>query len=187
MSRTGSLAVAMAVLVGACGSNDSGDGPRLAEAATTTTDGATTTTTEATTTTSAAIEFVIGDRVETSRGNLLQVHGYEQPVASGNEFIEPDPGHEFAVVDVENCVGPDTESDLPLPVSSFDYVLQMPDNTRREPAVTSPAREPTFRTAQLFAPGECYRGFITFEIPIGQRPAFVIDTATAPPVRWAVD
>lgn len=122
----------------------------------------------------------------------MQVFSYEQPVPDPDpEFSLLEPGFEWAVIDVEACAGP-TEDDTGLRfVNPFDFELQMPDNTRLMSDI--PVKEPALNDVALPGAGECARGFVTYQVPEGQRPVAVVDTAvtaddgfTPRPVRWMV-
>lgn len=151
---------------------------------TTTTRTATTEPPETTTSTATPGRATVGDRIETDVGTLVQVHSYEQPVPAPDEFTTPQPGHEWAVIDVEACAGP-TDDDTGLrSVNPFDFELLMPDNTRF--GADLPVREPALNHVDLPYAGDCARGFVSFQVPAGQRPRAIEDVATYPPVRWAV-
>ncbi|MEX1254911.1 MAG: DUF4352 domain-containing protein [Dehalococcoidia bacterium] len=111
----------------------------------------------------------IGDKVEASGGISLIVYSYDAPVTSANEFSRPDPGNIFAAIDVEMCTGanpPESAS-----VNPFDFRLQMPDNSRLEPGIS--AKEPELNSTNLLA-NDCVRGWVTFEVPEGVAPQFVV-------------
>lgn len=176
-----------------CSSDDGGEEPRLAEeqpddTTTETLEAEETTTTEAeeeaTTTTTEAPDFVVGDRVESALGNFVTVYSYEQPAAPNNEFLEPGPGNEFAVADIEACLGVDPPDGNTIGVNPFDFELIMPDNTRRQAAFA--VRDPALNFTELFAAGDCVRGFVSFEVPVGVRPSQIVDLLTDPQIRWNV-
>lgn len=169
------------LLIAACGGDDDdGAQPQLAEEqpSETVTERPTV---ETTTTVPPPAQFVVGDRVETALGNFVTLYSYEQPVPPP-EFITPEEGNELAVADVEACLGTTPTTDVF--VNPFDFELIMPDNTRR--GATFAAREPALNDTQLVAVGDCVRGFVSFQVPIGQRPVFLVDTLTDPQIRWAI-
>jgi hypothetical protein len=144
----------------------------------------TTTTAPPTTTTTEREGFVVGDRIETSGGDSVQVFAYEQPVPPPDEFTTPSPGMEWAVIDVEACAGP-TDDDTGLrAVNPFDFELRMPDNTRI--SADFAVREPALNHVDLPYANDCARGFVSFQVPAGQRPRAVEDIVTEPPIRWTV-
>jgi hypothetical protein len=61
----------------------------------------------------------------------------------------------------------------------------MPDDTRLQTALAT-AIEPALPLSNL-APGDCVRGYVTFEPPQGESPKFVLfEQSTAPPIKWAI-
>ena len=178
------VAAGLFVVGGAFGAaiQDDDKGPKLADEQPTTTveaddDGPSTS--EATTTTEPEPdEFVVGDAVETSRGNVVTVYAYEQPVAPPQYWPVTD-GAELAAIDVEGC----NKGDSTLSLNPFDFELVMGDNTRRDSEVG--LREPALNYTEV-GPGECVRGWATFEVPVGQRPIEIVDINTEPTVKWKV-
>lgn len=112
------------------------------------------------TTTGGLKTFAVGDRVESARGNEATVYSYEQPAA------------------------PADPSGIVFIMNPFDWVLEMPDNTRQQ-ASYGGAAEPQLEGGDVYQ-GDCIRGFVSFDVPIGVRPVAVRDTAAAPPIRWLV-
>ena len=167
--------IAIAAIAGG-GADENDDGPTLAEN-TTTEDPSPSPPPEQeptlppTTTAPQPEQFVVGDRVETSEGNFIQVYAYEQPVTPENEFITPRDGYEFAAIDVEACAGPSPDTTGTRSINPFEFVAHMPDNTRQEADI--PAREPALNHTNLPNPGDCARGWVTFQIPAGVRPVYV--------------
>jgi hypothetical protein len=115
------------------------------------------------------------------------VYSYTFPAQSSNEFWTPSPGSQYAAIDVEGCAGPrevtGPEGNTLMGFHSFIFALQMPDNTRITPTV--PAVEPVLPAVNLPA-GECVRGMVTFEVPQGQTPIYVVEEGATPPARWAI-
>lgn len=168
----------VALALAACSSeNDSGQ-PALADPTTTTTAGDETTSTEA-----EATEFKVGDRVETGRGNFVTLHAYEQPVPPPDEYTEPQPGQEFAAVDVEFCAEVETGDDQQTTyyVGPGDWELQMGDNTRR--SFDIPVKEPSMSYADVPV-GDCLRGWVSFQVPAGEKPEALLVLQTEPLVRF---
>lgn len=91
------LCVLLVVTAGACADEAEDNRLTTGRPAPDTSESDTTTTidTEPTETTTTTIrerdEFIVGDRVETSLGNFLQVFSYEQPVPPPDEFSAPEP------------------------------------------------------------------------------------------------
>ena len=174
------IAIGGLTLVG-CSSNDEA---RLAEDQPdppSSTSGSTT----STTTSGGVKTFTVGERVETPHGNEIIVYSYEQPSPPG-EFLEPEPGFEYGVIDVEACAmsEPSDPSGVVATMDPSEYVLEMPDNTRLT-ASFGAAAEPSLEFTDVYQ-GDCVRGFVAYDVPVGQRPVVVRDTNATPPLRWTV-
>lgn len=108
----------------------------------------------------------VGDTLETEAGKLT-IHSYEAPAQTDVRTIHPD--NVFAVVDVEGCVNQRRSGVITLYTSAF--TLEMPDGSERRPTLA--AREPALSDPPVRA-GNCIRGFLTFEVPLDERPVFVV-------------
>ena len=113
------------------------------------------------------------------------VESYESNVQSPNRDVNPEPGNEFALVDVSYCAGEKQTGDI----SPSYFFLQMPDSTRRK-QTSKPGLEPRLFSRKP-ALEECVRGNVLFEIPQGEKPPYVI---FSPPFhfegkepRWIVE
>lgn len=91
---------------------------------------------------------------------------------------------EWAVIDVEACAGPTDDDTGFRSVNPFDFELLMPDNTRVGADLA--VREPALNHTDLPYANDCARGFVSFQVPAGQRPRAVEDIVVEPPVRWAI-
>jgi hypothetical protein len=137
-----------------------------------------------TTTTLANGALALGASAKTPRGNTITVHSYEQPATGIPTYRTPqDSNNEFAAADVEACA----TGGQPVAVNSFNFKLQMPDNTRRN---TTFAKDPALNFTNLAA-NDCVRGWVSFEVPVGQRPAYVVYddgglTGSSAPLKWNV-
>lgn len=171
------LAAALAVLFAACSGDDVDTGARVEEAQDQVED-ATDTPVESTTPPAESDEddsdssaptdqFSIGETAETAIGNLLTIHTYEAPFTDPTGLWTPDPGMVFATIDVEGCTDPEGEGGS---LNPFDFRLQMPDNTRLDADVG--VREPPLNHTEL-PPGDCVRGWVTFQVQEGITPATV--------------
>jgi hypothetical protein len=131
----------------------------------------------------------VGETATFRYGDTTTVYSYTSPAQSGNEFIQPTAGTQFAVIDVESCAGSVEVTDpsgttTQMSVNPFQFSLQMPDNTRIQPnLVFAPA--PALPVTNLLA-GECVRGNVGFEVPQGQTPSFVLQAGT-PSAKWAIE
>jgi hypothetical protein len=181
------LIVVVVLALAACGGEKDG-AARLAEPTSSTTERVNETTEKAETTTTKAPPpetFGIGSRVETSRGNFITLHAYEQPVVPP-EFFEPESGQEYAAADVEFCAAvdpPESTGSSTYPVNPFDFELVMGDNTRRQADMG--VKEPTLNHTEV-AVGDCVRGWVTYQVPAGIRPASLTVLRTDPIVKFAL-
>ena len=124
-------------------------------------------------------QVAMGETATLASGDQITVYSYTSSVASNNQFLTPKSGNEFSVIDAEACAGT-----AQMSINPFSFGLQMPDNSRVNSGIS--ALDPSLHAASL-APGDCARGYVTFEIPQGQAPNFVLfDQSNAPPVKWSV-
>ena len=86
------------------------------------------------------------------------------PPSSFSEYFQPDPGTEWVAADVEACAGPESKN---FSISPFEFELQLADNTRAESNFMS--KDPSLNHTEL-SPGDCVRGFISYEVPTGKKP-----------------
>ncbi|MDQ3429881.1 MAG: hypothetical protein M3479_08050 [Actinomycetota bacterium] len=118
--------------------------------------------------------LVLGDTATTAEnGTTLAVLSYESP--STVEGASPERGFEFSGIEVKGCAGPDSENSL-MHIGPGAFVLRMPDGTRLQPeefGEKSKIREPALESMNP-GPGECGRGFVTFQTPTGERPDLVL-------------
>lgn len=122
----------------------------------------------------------MGYKATYSDGTTVQVYTAET-FQSPDQYEQPKAGNRFFTIDTEECAGAKSEN---VSSNPFNYALQMPDNTRVEAGIS--AREPALHSAQL-APGDCVRGWVTFEIPKDAKPNFVIfATGLYLRARWIV-
>lgn len=126
----------------------------------------------------ASTDLVVGDAAVTASGNEITIHSFEYVPA--DEFYQPEPGFRFAAVDVEGCADPDSATAADL--NPYDFNLQMPDNTRLDGDYY--VREPVLNATTIL-PGDCVRGWVTYQVPEGTTPANVIFTGSSI-VKWAV-
>jgi hypothetical protein len=133
-------------------------------------------------------DLSIGDTATFEYGDTVTVYSYNAPVQSNNEFIQPQPGNQFAAIEVEGCAG-DVEVTGPtgnpqMAVNPFFFALQMPDNTRLQHS--APVVEPAFNATNLSA-GDCVRGSITFEVSQDIAPVYVFFDSAQQPEKWAIE
>ena len=176
--RAGAALLVAAAQTTSCGGGDKKKNAApttIARANTATTTGAASTTgspangTTPTTTAAArpsqASVVKLGDRVDTAQGNV-NVYAYEDPVSPPG--ATPHPGNVFADIDAEGCAGPNAGPNTGIGPQFF--YLQV-DQSAYHPVGTS--KEPALRATRL-APGQCARGWVTFELPQGAKPQYAI-------------
>jgi hypothetical protein len=133
-----------------------------------------------TSTTVARTVFAIGDKVKTPGGNYITVHVF-QPVTASNSFSTPTPGTAYRGADIETCAGAQSTDANPL-----YYQVEMPDHTRLQ--IDFGVKDPALQGTTL-APGDCVRGWVVFDVPVGQKPSYLV---FAPPVestsiKWSLN
>lgn len=133
-----------------------------------------------TTTLPKQIGFKIGDKVTYESGASIQIFTYEQGVHGG--FFDPEAGMEYAVIDVEFCAGRDEVS-----YSTLGFGAVMADN-RRYDGLTFPVRDPDLGAGDLPAGSGCVRGWVTNEVPVGQRPVAILWSyfGDLEDVKWSI-
>lgn len=118
--------------------------------------------------------LVLGDTATTAdNGTTLAVLSYESPVAV--KGAKPDRGFEFSGVEVKGCAGPDSENSL-MHIGPGAFALRMPDGARLQPekfGEDAKVKEPALQSMNPL-PGECGRGFVTFQTPTAERPELVL-------------
>lgn len=126
-------------------------------------------------------DLSLGDTVTFRYGDTVTVYSYTSPVQPDGELIQPKAGNQFAAIDVEGCAGSvevtGESGNTQMGFNPFSFALQMPDNTRLQPSI--PVVEPALYAANLSA-GDCLRGNVSFEIPQGQTPHYVLFTGVQP-------
>jgi len=129
--------------------------------------------------------YTVGDTATLNTGDTLTLHSYKAPVPPPTSYDKPKAGYEFLVLDVEVCASSDSEG-LEY-INPFDFVLQMPDNTRLKPEELHAERE--LEHIDLL-PDDPVRGLIYFQTPKGEKPKAVIFSQMAVSgvhmVKWAV-
>ncbi len=118
--------------------------------------------------------LVLGDTATTDgNGTTLTVLSYESRVAVKN--AEPERGFEFSGIEVKGCAGPNSENSL-MHIGPGAFALRMPDGTPLLPeefGEKAKAERPALESMNPL-PGECGRGFVTFQTPTGERPELVL-------------
>lgn len=108
--------------------------------------------------------FAIGEMIETVHENRLTVHTVEFDVM--DQYITPEPGNIYIAFDVEGCANSTEAATL----NPNYFRVQMPDSSRINSYIG--IREPALNHTEL-VPGDCVRGWVTFEVPEAQRPTSI--------------
>jgi hypothetical protein len=130
----------------------------------------------------------IGDTAIFNYDDTVTVYSYTSPAQPANNIWTPAPGTQYAAIDVEGCAG-DVEvtdaANTQMTFNPFSFTLQMLDNTRLQPTVG--VVEPVLVAVSL-PPEDCLRGSVSFEVPQGQTPSYVIFTKPSQEsARWAIE
>ena len=120
-------------------------------------------------------KLVVGDPATTTEdGNTLTVRSYEPSLSV--EGAKPRPGFEFSAIDVEGCAVTSSGRDL-MAIGPNAFTLRLPDGTRLKPEGFSdqdaPVKEPALQTMHTGG-GTCPQGFVTFQVPRGEKPDLVV-------------
>jgi hypothetical protein len=104
-----------------------------------------------------------------------------------NPPIEPNPGYEFSQIEVEFCylgeVRVSGGGSLEGADIAFAFELQMADHTRIAPDNLA-YRGDELQQIGVVPQGDCARGWIVYQTPQGERPAFVLFAAKPHVLRW---
>lgn len=101
-------------------------------------------------------------------------------VTATNTFTTAKPGMQFAAAEVQECAGPAGERFSP---NRFDFELALADNTRVRAAIEVQA--PQLASSPLL-PGDCIRGWVSFEMPSGATVRHVVYSAGNASAKWRV-
>jgi len=118
--------------------------------------------------------LALGKRGSTAKGTIV-AYAYEANVTDG---ATPDPDTKFVAVDVEACGGPKADAHTGIQPEAF--YLQV--GTAAYHPLTTGVRAPALHQTVL-APGRCARGWVTFQIPIAQKPQYLF-VRTTPRIAW---
>jgi len=135
---------------------------------------------DATPTASASVReqvVALGQRVTTGAGNLVTVFSFASTVKGTRK---PASGTVFAAVDVEACAGP--HAPPRTGVFRAQFALQTPDQTGWHSV--DPVKEPALKD-MLLKSNQCERGWISFQLPSGQKPRFIV-LLSSDIVKWQV-
>jgi hypothetical protein len=179
-TETGEMKATTAAAAGTIGGAQLSPAPTPAATAPTTTTTAAPTTTTTSRNAAKLATFPKPTLVqELDDGGIVGIH--RMTVGGGSAYFKPAAGKEYRNFDVEICGGSIGGSANPL-----QFEASMKDNTRRTPHLLDIA-EPGLPAADL-SPGECVRGWVTFEVPAGQmaqlryKPNYI----TGPTLAWTL-
>jgi hypothetical protein len=174
---TGFLVVlALTFVLAGCGSTSEPSAPPAAPE----TVASSTTAALPTSTTQGVRTVPLGTEVRTALGNTVTVDGFDPAVTSRN--VQPLSGRVFTAIDVGGCISSTSASAADGPGPAF-FELVLADDSRSR-ALISGVRVPELRASRL-APGECIRGWISFEPPAGVKAVAVVFNASTL-VRWTI-
>jgi hypothetical protein len=135
----------------------------------------------------------IGDTATFANGSSVTLYSYTSPVQSDNPLKQPQAGNQFAVIDVEGCadnteVTNESGEAQEFVFNPFFFTLEMPDGTRLQRTIS--VVEPALSAVNIQA-GDCVRGSVTFEVPQGVTPGYVVvlipyKTAPDEQPKWAM-
>lgn len=126
-------------------------------------------------------QLAVGDTYTTPRGNQLTVLSYDSPIPAP-QYERPNAGYEYSAIEVKACANSNLNGKVEL--NPVDFTLQMQDDTHVESDID--IKEPALPLVTLM-PGDCVRGWVTFQTPEGQVPKYVIYDETFNPVKWSVE
>ncbi|MCJ0904564.1 DUF4352 domain-containing protein [Rhodococcus sp. ARC_M6] len=105
-----------------------------------------------------ASTFGVGDVVDLGDWRV-QVHGVVDPYVSTNQFMAPDPGNRYVVIDTEVT----NNNDKPETVSSV-MCFELQDSTNKSYNMTITDSSTSTVDGEL-APGAAKRGELSYEVP----------------------
>lgn len=129
------------------------------------------------------IDEKIGQSGRTPQGNIISVFQFQSPAAYAQA------GYVVAAADVQACAASTTVVTqgpgvlVKAGISPRFFSVQFTDGTLQEaqfPGVKAPALP-----EQLLQPGQCVRGWVTFQIPEQKKVSYVIFRSLSV-FRWAV-
>ena len=121
----------------------------------------------------------VGDVVPVGHdGGSVAVLAVEADVNAGRLF-SPGKGREYYAAEVRACSGPNEKG---LTFQKQYFLLEMPDKTVHDPGLG--VKRPELIGGEVPA-GGCLDGWVTFTIPEGRKPAFVVYDGSSQ-MKWRV-
>jgi hypothetical protein len=121
----------------------------------------------------------VGRTAELESGGRITVLSGETGVPENEALYRPGRGKEFFVIEVNACV-PEEAGEVVF-FTPRQFGLLGSDEVRRIPTI--PAKMPALRGARV-SPGDCSRGYVTFQVDEGGEPGSVIFEGSSV-VRWS--
>lgn len=127
------------------------------------------------------IKREVGKTATLDNGNNVTVFSGQSGVTSEESVYKARPGMDFYVIESEVCVSESASE--PSYFTPREFSLLNGDNVRRMASV--PTKLPALRGSSV-EPGECERGYITFQIEDGEEPRAVVYEGSSV-VEWELD
>ena len=105
----------------------------------------------------------VGQKKQLPDGTVATLFGVDRTVKAA-ALLAPSPGNTLYGTDVQVCAGSTATT-----YNKVYFAMVMADKTRAVATLT-PLKEPGLGTGQL-TPGQCIRGWMTFPVPAGAKPA----------------
>ncbi len=115
------------------------------------------------------ISRTVGETAALDSGNSVTVSSGQSGVPPEESVYKPRSGMDFFVIEAEVCV-PDSATE-PSYFTPREFNLLNDDTVRRMASV--PTQLPALRGSSV-DPGECNRGYITFQVEDGEEPQAVV-------------
>lgn len=115
------------------------------------------------------MEQMVGETATLESGNSVTVFSGQSGVPSQDSVYEARAGMDFFVIEAEVCV-PESANE-PSYFTPREFNLLNQDTVRRMASV--PTQLPALRGSSV-EPGECNRGYITFQVEEGEEPQAVV-------------
>ena len=127
------------------------------------------------------IQRTVGETATLDNGNSVTIFSGQSGVPSEDSVYEARAGMDFFVIEAEVCASEDSAE-----ASYFtprEFILLNDDTVRRMASV--PTQLPALRGSSV-APGECNRGYITFQVEDGEEPQSVVYEGSSV-VEWSLE
>jgi hypothetical protein len=109
----------------------------------------------------------IGKKVSYRNGASIQVLSYQPNIAPNQPYARPPAGMSYAIIDVQFCAGR-----VATRYSDLGFKAKMSDNHKYD--ATTSVKPPDLGSGVLSARSGCKRGYVTLQLPKGQKPVAII-------------